>query len=153
VCYKIPEQISTQYLKAPILDYRLVVDHLDQVITANRRPKVHRVGSQFHVVDAVGGAAIPSVSVGVDLGTNRMAQVSNGSYFETPALTQAQSDQAQMPAPEGIQASQRKHQPQKGSATAIQAYSRVGNIRYNALHQETTSLAKSKSAVAMDRFG
>jgi putative transposase len=95
---------------------------------------------------------VPEVKpvVGVDLGINRMAQVSDGSYFENPRalkrnLTRLKRLHRMV---------SRRH---KGSANRRKAvkqlskgYSRVGNIRRNVLHQATSSLAKSKSAIVLE---
>jgi putative transposase len=95
---------------------------------------------------------VPEVKpvVGVDLGINRMAQVSDGSYFENPRALKR-----------NLTRLKRLHRMvsrrQKGSANRrkavkqlSKAYSRVGNIRRNALHQATSSLAKSKSAIVLE---
>jgi putative transposase len=88
--------------------------------------------------------------VGVDLGINRMAQVSDGSYFENPRALKR-----------NLTKLKRLHRMvsrrQKGSANRrkavkqlSKAYSRVGNIRKNALHQATSSLARTKSAIVLE---
>jgi putative transposase len=88
--------------------------------------------------------------VGVDLGINRMAQVSDGSYFENPRALKR-----------NLTKLKRLHRMvsrrQKGSTNRkkavrqlSKAYARVGNIRRNALHQATSSLAKSKSAIVLE---
>jgi putative transposase len=88
--------------------------------------------------------------VGVDLGINRMAQLSDGSYFENPRALKR-----------NLTRLKRLHRMvsrrQKGSANRrkavkqlSRAYSRVGNIRRDALHQATSSLAKSKSAIVLE---
>jgi putative transposase len=88
--------------------------------------------------------------VGVDLGINRMAQVSDGSYFENPRalkrnLTKLKRLQRMV---------SRRHKGSANRKKAVRqlsrAYSRVGNIRRNALHQATTALAKSKSAIMLE---
>jgi putative transposase len=88
--------------------------------------------------------------VGVDLGINRMAQASDGSYFENPRALKR-----------NLTKLKRLHRMvsrrQKGSANRrkavkqlSKAYSRVGNIRRNALHQATTLLARTKSAIVLE---
>lgn len=80
---------------------------------------------------------------GVDLGSNRMAQVSDGTYFENPrALKYALIKLKRLQ-----QVASRR---QKGSANRqkavrqlAKAHFRVANIRKNALHQATTLLAKT----------
>ena len=87
---------------------------------------------------------------GVDLGINRMAQVSDGSYIENPrALKQALAKLKRL---------QRVvSRRQKGSANRrkavrqlARAHYRVSNIRKDALHQATTWLAKTKSAIVLE---
>ena len=87
---------------------------------------------------------------GVDLGINRMAQVSDGTYFENPrALKKAQKKLKRL---------QRVvSRRQKGSANCqkavrqlARAHARVANIRKNALHQATTWLARNKSAIVLE---
>jgi putative transposase len=89
---------------------------------------------------------------GVDLGINRMAQVSDGMYFENPralkkALTRLQR----------LQRVVSRHK--KGSANrqkAVQrlakAHLRVANIRKDALHRATTLLTKTKSAIVLENL-
>jgi putative transposase len=88
--------------------------------------------------------------VGVDLGINRMAQVSDGSYFENPRalkrnLTMLKRLQRRV---------SRRQKGSKNRKKAVRqlsnAYSRVGNIRRNALHQATTALARTKSAIVLE---
>ena len=88
--------------------------------------------------------------VGVDLGINRMAQVSDGLYFENPRalkrnLTRLKRLQRMV---------SRRQKGSKNRKKAVKllskAYSRVGNIRRNALHQATTLLARTKSAIVLE---
>jgi putative transposase len=88
--------------------------------------------------------------VGVDLGINRMAQVSDGSYFENPRalkrnLAKLKRLQRMVSRRHKCSANRRKAVKQLSKA-----YSRVRNIRRNALHQATTSLAKTKSAIVLE---
>jgi putative transposase len=88
--------------------------------------------------------------VGVDLGINRMAQVSDGTTFENPrALKNAQTKLKRL--------QQVVSRRQKGSANRqkavrqlARAHTRVANIRKNALHQATTYLTKTKSAIVLE---
>lgn len=89
---------------------------------------------------------------GVDLGIDRMAQVSDGMYFENPrALKRALAS---------IKRLQRVvSRRQKGSANRqkavrrlAKAHFRVSNIRKDALHQATTLLAKTKSAIVLENL-
>lgn len=89
---------------------------------------------------------------GVDLGVNRMAQVSDGTFFENPhalksALTRLKRLQRVV------------SRRQKGSANRkkavkqlAKAHFRVGNIRKNTLHQATTFLTKTKSAIVLENL-
>jgi putative transposase len=87
---------------------------------------------------------------GVDLGINRMAQVSDGIYFENArALKNTQTKLKRL---------QRVvSRRQKGSANhqkvvrqLAKTHARVANIRKNALHQATTYLTKTKSAIVLE---
>ena len=89
---------------------------------------------------------------GVDLGINRMAQVSDGTYFKNPralksALTKLKHMQRVV------------SRRQKGSANhkkavrqLAKAHFRVANIRKEALHQATSLLAKTKSAIVLENL-
>lgn len=87
---------------------------------------------------------------GVDLGVNRMAQVSDGSYFENPralksALTRLKRLQRKV--------SRRKMgsvNRQKAVCQLAKAHTHVANIRKNALHQATTILTRTKSAIVVE---
>jgi len=89
-------------------------------------------------------------TAGLDLGISRMVQVSDGTYFENPrslksTLTKLKRLQRVV------------SRRQKGSANrkkAVQllmkAHAHVTNIRKDALHKATTSLARTKSAIVME---
>jgi len=87
---------------------------------------------------------------GVDLGISRMAQVSDGSSIENPrALKQALAKLKR------LQRVVSRRQP--GSANRrkavwqlARAHYRVSNIRKDALHQATTWLARTKSAIVLE---
>jgi putative transposase len=87
---------------------------------------------------------------GVDLGINRMAQVSDGTYFDNPrALKSA------LPKLKRLQRVVSRRQAgsanyQKAVNQLAKAHFRVTNIRRNALHQATTSLTKTKSAIMLE---
>jgi putative transposase len=89
---------------------------------------------------------------GVDLGINRMAQVSDGMPFENPhALKRSLAKIKRL--------QRRVSRRQKGSANrkkAVQqlarAYARTANIRKESLHQATTRLAKSKSVIVLENL-
>ena len=105
---------------------------------------------EMEIPDPVGVAEKPAV--GVDLGINRMAQVSDGTCFENPralkrALTRLKRIQRMV------------SRRQKGSTNrkkAVQqlakAHFRVANIRKDAIHQATTWLAKTKSAIMLENL-
>lgn len=87
---------------------------------------------------------------GVDLGINRMAQVSDGMYFENPrALNQNLNKLKRL---QRIVSKRRKGSANRRKAVEqlARAYSCVANIRRNALHQATTLLAKTKSAIVLE---
>ena len=87
---------------------------------------------------------------GVDLGINRLAQVSDGTPFENPRALQR-----------SLAKIKRLHRMvsrrEKGSANrkkAVQqlakAYARTTNIRKDALHQATTWLVRTKSVIVLE---
>ena len=96
--------------------------------------------------------AIQKPAAGVDLGINRMAQVSDGMYFENPralksALTKLKRLQRVV------------SRRQKGSTNRKKAvrqlakvHFRVANIRKDALHKATTLLTKTKSAIVLENL-
>ena len=87
---------------------------------------------------------------GVDLGIERLAQVSAGTTFENPhALKNAQTK------PKRLQRVVSRRQKgcgnrHKAVRQLAQTHARVANIRKNALHQVTTRLARNKSAIVLE---
>jgi putative transposase len=105
---------------------------------------------EMEIPDPVVVAEKPAV--GVDLGINRMAQVSDGTSFENPralkrALTRLKRIQ---------RAVSRRQKGSTNRKKAVQqlakAHFRVANIRKDALHQATTWLAKTKSAIVLENL-
>ncbi len=89
---------------------------------------------------------------GVDLGIGRMAQVSDGSYFENPrALKQALTRLKRL---QRVVSRRQKGSAnrQKAVRQLAKAHDRVSNIRKDALHQATTWLATTKSAIVMENL-
>ncbi len=91
-------------------------------------------------------------AAGVDLGINRMAQVSDGMYFENPralktALTKLKRLQRVVSRREKGSANR-----QKAVRQLAKAHARVANIRKNALHQATSLLTKTKSAIVLENL-
>ena len=89
---------------------------------------------------------------GVDLGINRMAQVSDGTYFDNPralksTLTKLKRLQRVVSRRQAGSANY-----QKAVKQLAKAHFRVTNIRRNALHQATTSLTKTKSAIMLENL-
>jgi len=87
---------------------------------------------------------------GVDLGINRMAQVSDGTYFDNPrALKNAL---AQLKRLQRVVSRRQKGSAnrQKAVRQLAMAHARVANIRKNALHQATTYLTTTKSAIVLE---
>jgi len=89
---------------------------------------------------------------GVDLGISRMAQVSDGTYFEGPRALKSSITK--------IKRKQRiVSRRQKGSSNHRRAlqqlsiiHARVANIRKDALHQVTTFLTRTKSAIVIENL-
>jgi putative transposase len=90
--------------------------------------------------------------VGVDLGLNRMAQVSDGTYFENPhalkkALTKIKRLQR------GVARRQKGSANHKKAVRQLaKAHARVANIRKDTIHQTTTFLTKTKSAIVLENL-
>jgi putative transposase len=91
-------------------------------------------------------------AAGVDLGINCMAQVSDGTYFENPhALKSALSKLKRL---QRVVSRRQKGSVnrQKAVKQLAKAHFRVSNIRKDALHQATSYLAKTKSAVVLENL-
>ena len=89
---------------------------------------------------------------GVDLGINRMAQVSDETYYENPgALRSAISKLKRLQ-----RIISRRQRASVNRAKAVKqlarAHARVANIRKNALHQATSQLTKTKSAIMLENL-
>ena len=89
---------------------------------------------------------------GVDLGVNRMAQVSDGTYFENPralrsALTKLKRLQRVVSRRQKGSANR-----QKAVKQLARAHFRVANLRKDALHQATTYLTRTKSAIVLENL-
>jgi putative transposase len=87
---------------------------------------------------------------GVDLGINRLAQVSDGTYFENPrALKKAQKKLKRL---QRVVSRRQKGSAnrQKAVKQLAKAHYRVANIRKDNLHQATTWLARNKSAIVLE---
>jgi putative transposase len=89
-------------------------------------------------------------AAGVDLGINSLAQVSDGTYFENPralkkALTRLKRIQRAV-----SRRRQGSANRQKAVRQLAKAHFRVANIRKDALHQATTFLTKTKSAIVLE---
>ena len=87
---------------------------------------------------------------GVDLGIHRLAQVSDGIYFENPqALKNAQTKLKRL---QRVVSRRQKGSAnhQKAVRQLARAHLQVANIRKDALHQATTYLAKTKSAIMLE---
>lgn len=95
-----------------------------------------------------GTASLPSV--GLDLGINRMAQLSDGTYFENPRSLK-----------NALSKLKRKYRMvsrrTKGGANYYKAvhqlaktHTHIANVRKDALHKATTWLAKTKSAIVLE---
>ena len=87
---------------------------------------------------------------GVDVGINRMAQVSDGLFFENPRALKNRLPKIQRLQ----QVVSRRKKGSKNREKAVQklrkAHIHVANIRTNALHHATTMLTRTKSAIALE---
>ena len=87
---------------------------------------------------------------GVDLGINRLAQVSDGTCFENPRALKRSLVRLKR-----LQRRVSRRKPgsanrQKAVKQLAKAHYRVANIRKDSLHQATTWLAKHKSAIVLE---
>jgi len=95
---------------------------------------------------------------GVDLGINRMAQVSDGTSFENPRALKKAMKKVKRLQRVASRRQQGSASHQKAVHQLAKAHYRVANIRKDALHQATTWLAtcaarsagKAKSAVVLE---
>jgi putative transposase len=90
--------------------------------------------------------------VGVDLGINRMAQISDGTYFENPrALKSALGKLKRLQ--RVVSRRQRGSANRKKAVRQLaMAHFRVANLRKDVLHQATTFLARTKSAIVLEHL-
>jgi putative transposase len=91
-------------------------------------------------------------AAGVDLGINCMAQVSDGTYFENPRAlkrTLARLKRLQRMVSRRQKGSANR---QKAARQLAKVHFRVANIRKDALHQATTFLTKTKSAIVLENL-
>lgn len=89
---------------------------------------------------------------GVDLGITRMAQVSDGIFFENPhALKQALTKLRRL---QRVVSRRQKRSAnrQKAVRQLAKAHLRVSNVRKDALHKATTWLTKTKSAIVLENL-
>jgi len=89
---------------------------------------------------------------GVDLGISRMAQVSDGTYFENPralkhALTKLRRKQRIITRRQKESANRKKAIQQ-----LARMHTRAANIRKDSLHKATTFLARTKSVIMMENL-
>jgi putative transposase len=94
----------------------------------------------------------PRPVAGVDVGIHRLAQVSDGTYFDNPralknALTRMKHLQRVVSRRQPGSANRKKAVKQ-----LAKAHFRVANIRKDALHQATTFLTKTKSAIVLENL-
>ena len=87
---------------------------------------------------------------GVDLGVNRMAQVSDGTAFENPRALKKALKKIKRLQRIVSRRQQGSANHQKAVQQLAKAHYRVANIRKDALHQATTWLAKAKSAIVLE---
>ena len=83
---------------------------------------------------------------GVDLGINRMAQVSDGTYFENPRALKSAFGKLKRLQRVVSRRQKGSANRQKAVRKLAMAHFRVANLRRDALHQATTFLTKTKSA-------
>ena len=89
-------------------------------------------------------------NAGVDLGINRMAQVSDGKYFENPRALQRFLAKIKRLHRTVSRRQKESTNRKKAVQQLAKAYARTTNIRKNALHQATSWLARTKSAIMLE---
>ena len=89
---------------------------------------------------------------GVDLGINRMAQVSDGTYFENPRALKSNIIKLKRLQRVVSRRQRGSANHQKTLKRLAKAHLRVANMRRDALHQATTHLTKTKSAIVLENL-
>lgn len=87
---------------------------------------------------------------GVDLGINRMAQVSDGTCFENPRALKGTLIKLKRLQRVVSRRQKGSANRQKAVRQLAKAHSRVANIRKHAIHHATTFLTKNKSTIVME---
>jgi putative transposase len=91
-------------------------------------------------------------AAGVDLGIQRMAQVSDGTCFENPRALKKSLTRLKRLQRRVSRRKQGSANRQKAVQQLARAHYRVANIRKDSLHQATTWLARSKSAIVLENL-
>ena len=88
--------------------------------------------------------------VGLDLGINRMAQLSDGTYFENPRALKSAVIKLKRKSRIVSRRTKGSSNYRKVVSQLARAYEHVANIRKDALHKTTTLLTKTKSAIVLE---
>jgi len=89
---------------------------------------------------------------GVDLGINRMAQVSDGTYFENPRALKRSLTKLKRLKRVVSRRQKGNANRQKAVRQLARAHFRVANLCKDALHQATTFLTTTKSAIVLENL-
>jgi putative transposase len=89
---------------------------------------------------------------GVDLGIHRMAQVSDGIYFENPRSWKQSTRKLKRLQRDVSRRQMGSANRQKALLKLAKAHKHVANIRKESIHQATTWLAKSKSIIMLEKL-
>jgi IS605 OrfB family transposase len=89
---------------------------------------------------------------GVDLGIKRMAQVSDGTYFENPLALKGSLIKLKRLQRTVCRRKKGSANRQKAVRKLAKAHTRIANIRKDTLHQATAILAKTKSAIVVENL-
>jgi len=89
---------------------------------------------------------------GVDLGVSRMAQVSDGTYFENPRALKRNLIKLKRLQRVVSRRQKGSANRQKAVRRLAKAHLQVANIRKDALHRVTTLLTKTKSAIVLENL-
>jgi putative transposase len=87
---------------------------------------------------------------GIDLGIHRLAQVSDGTYFQNPRALQNSLDRIRHLQRLVSRRKKGSNNRQKVVRKLAEAHLRVANIRKDVLHQITTKLTRTKSAILIE---
>ena len=104
----------------------------------------------FVVGPGVDEAPIEGSSAGLDLGVTRLATLSDGTVIENPKALQREQRKIKKLQQEVSRKKKGSANREKARAKLARAHARVRNVRRDALHKATTTLAKSHGRIVVE---